>query len=85
VVSLAGPGAELAQSLPASAVDVGIALGSYAGGVAIGGFTVSAAVFTGLVIAVIAVAAAWATSFLRPSVAEVAAEPAAEAPTTCGA
>jgi DHA1 family inner membrane transport protein len=73
VVSLAGPGGALAQSLPASAANVGIAFGSFAGGVAIGGFTVSAAVLTGLTIAVIAIAAAWATSVLKPPVVEVTA------------
>jgi DHA1 family inner membrane transport protein len=68
VVSLAGPGAPLASSLPASAVNVGIALGSYAGGVAITGGGVSAAVATGAVVAGLAVAAAWASSSLRPDV-----------------
>jgi MFS transporter, DHA1 family, inner membrane transport protein len=70
VVSLAGPGGELAQSLPASAVNVGIAFGSFAGGVAIGTFTASSAVLTGLVIAVIAIVVAWATSNLTPPVVE---------------
>lgn len=68
VVELAGPGGELAQSLPASAVNLGIAFGSLAGGVALGAFTTSAAVLTGLVIAVIAVPVAWATSRLQPPV-----------------
>jgi DHA1 family inner membrane transport protein len=77
VVSLAGPGAGLAQSLPASAVNVGIALGSLAGGAAIDGSTASAAVLTGLVIAVIAVVAVWATSFLRPPAVRPPAGPAA--------
>jgi DHA1 family inner membrane transport protein len=77
VVSLAGPGAGLAQSLPASAVNVGIALGSFAGGVAIDGSTVSTVVLIGLVIAVIAVAAAWASSFLKPPAVDATAEPAA--------
>jgi DHA1 family inner membrane transport protein len=66
VVSLAGPGGALAQSLPASAINLGIALGSFVGGVAIGGFSASAAVITGLIIGVIAVIAAWATSALQP-------------------
>lgn len=65
-VSLAGPGGQLASSLPASAINLGIAFGSFAGGVAIGSFTVSAAVITGLIIAVIAVPVAWATSHLKP-------------------
>jgi DHA1 family inner membrane transport protein len=66
VVSLAGPGGQLAQSLPASAINLGIAFGSAAGGVAIGTFTTSAAVLTGLVLAAVSIVAAWATSFLKP-------------------
>jgi DHA1 family inner membrane transport protein len=66
VMSLAGPGGALAQSLPASAVNVGIAFGSAAGGVAIGSSTASSAVITGLIIAVIVIPVAWATSFLKP-------------------
>jgi DHA1 family inner membrane transport protein len=77
VVSLAGPGGALAQSLPASAANVGIAFGSFAGGVAVGSFSASAAVIAGLVIAVIAVPAAWATSFLKPPDVEAARQPAA--------
>ncbi|WP_433364646.1 MFS transporter [Actinoplanes sp. CA-142083] len=72
-ITLAGPGGALAQSLPASAANAGIALGSFAGGVAVGAFTVSAAVTAGLVIAVIAIPAAWATSFLKPVPAPCAA------------
>jgi DHA1 family inner membrane transport protein len=74
VVSLAGPGGALAASLPASAANAGIALGSVAGGVAIGSFTASSAVLTGVIIAAIAVPAAWATSFLEPPVVEESAE-----------
>jgi MFS transporter, DHA1 family, inner membrane transport protein len=66
VVHLAGPGGQLAQSLPASAINVGIACGSSAGGVAIGAHTPAAVVLTGLVIAVLAVPVAWATSRLEP-------------------
>jgi DHA1 family inner membrane transport protein len=54
--------------LPASAVNVGIAFGSFAGAVAIGTSTASSAVLTGLVIAVIAIVVAWATSNLTPPV-----------------
>jgi DHA1 family inner membrane transport protein len=68
VVSLAGPGGALAQSLPGSAANVGIALGSLAGGVAIGNFAVSAVVVTGLAIAVLALPVAWATGRLKPPV-----------------
>jgi MFS transporter, DHA1 family, inner membrane transport protein len=77
VVSLAGPGGQLASSLPASAANVGIALGSYAGGVAIGAFTASAAVITGLILAVISIPVAWAAGLLKPPVLADATEPAA--------
>jgi DHA1 family inner membrane transport protein len=70
VVALAGPGGQLAQSLPASAINLGIAFGSFAGGVAIGSSTASAAILTGLVIAIVAVPVAWATSRLEPPVVE---------------
>lgn len=69
VVSLAGPGGQLAQSLPASAINLGVAFGSAAGGVAIGTFSASAVVITGLVLAVGSIAAAWATSVLKPPAA----------------
>ena len=74
VVSLAGPGGAIAHSLPASAANVGIAFGSFAGGVAIGSFNASSTVITGLIIAVIAIVVAWATSFLKPPAVEEAAE-----------
>jgi DHA1 family inner membrane transport protein len=64
VVSLAGPGAPLASSLPASAVNAGIASGSFAGGLAIAGAGLPAAELTGVVVSVIAIAAAFATSLL---------------------
>lgn len=66
LISLAGPGGAFAQSLPASAANVGIASGSYAGGVALGFFDVSAAVIAGLIIALVAIPVAWATGFLKP-------------------
>jgi DHA1 family inner membrane transport protein len=77
VVTLAGPGAGLASSLPASAVNVGIAVGSAAGGVAISGFGPSAPVLTAAIIAGIGIVLAWATSYLKPPVIEKAPEPAA--------
>jgi DHA1 family inner membrane transport protein len=81
VVSLAGPGGALAQSLPASAANVGIALGALVGGVAVGGSGAPAAVLAGVVIAVAAVPVAWATSFLQPPTVDAAPEtPAREAP-----
>jgi DHA1 family inner membrane transport protein len=69
VVSLAGPGAPLAASLPASAVNAGIAFGAFAGGLALDGGGVRLAVVAGIAIAVAAIAAAWATSALKPAVA----------------
>ena len=75
VVSLAGPGGVFAQSLPASAANVGIALGSLVGGAAVGGFTVTSAVIAGVVIATIAVPVAWATSFLKAPAADEAHQP----------
>lgn len=69
VVGLAGPGAPLASSLPASAVNVGIAFGALAGGAAIDVGGVQLAVVAASVIAVVAVAAAWVTSALKPAAA----------------
>lgn len=66
VVNLAGPGGQLAQSLPASAVNLGIAFGSTVGGMAIGGLSAAATVLTGVAIAAAAVVVAWATSTLKP-------------------
>jgi MFS transporter, DHA1 family, inner membrane transport protein len=76
-VGLAGPGGPLASSLPASAINIGIAFGSAAGGVAIGSVSASAAVVTGLVIAVVSIPVAWATSYLTPPPVEQTAAPAA--------
>lgn len=66
VMALAGPGGALAQSLPASAANVGVAAGSLAGGLAVGALSVSAAVLTGAAIGVGAAAVAWATGSLAP-------------------
>jgi DHA1 family inner membrane transport protein len=70
VVSLAGPGGPLASSLPASAINLGIAFGSAAGGVAVGSYSASAAVLTGLIIAAASIPVAWGTSYLKPPVVE---------------
>ncbi len=74
VVTLSGPGAPLAASLPASAVNAGIAFGALVGGAAIDAAGVSYAVLAGIIIALVAVAVAWATSFLKAPAA-VGAEP----------
>jgi DHA1 family inner membrane transport protein len=65
VVELAGPGGALAQSLPASAANIGVALGSLAGGATIATLSVAATTLTGAGIAVVAVAVAVATRRLR--------------------
>ena len=77
VVSLAGPGAPLASSLPASAVNAGIAFGSYLGGMAITAGGVSASVVAGIGVAAVAVTAAWATSHLQPTATAATPEPVA--------
>lgn len=66
VVSLAGPGAPLAQSLPASAANVGVATGAAVGGLAISGFGVPAAVAVGALIGAVAIPVAMATARLKP-------------------
>lgn len=66
VTALAGPGAPLAQSLPASAINIGIAGGSFVGGVAVAGSGARAAVLTGLAFALVAILAAAVTRRLGP-------------------
>lgn len=78
IVTLAGPGAPLASSLPASAINVGIACGSLAGGAAIDRAGLPAAVLTGAVIAMAAVAAALATGRIRPAAVPTGAREASE-------
>ncbi|WP_454858152.1 MFS transporter [Promicromonospora soli] len=83
VMSLAGPGAALAASLPASASNAGDAVGALLGGAAIGHAGLAAAVFVGAVVAATAVVVAIATGRLRPEapvteVAQRTAEPGAE-------
>jgi DHA1 family inner membrane transport protein len=59
VISLAGPGGQLAQSLPVSAANIGIAFGAFIGGIAIDRYDAPATVITGLILAVITIAG-WA-------------------------
>lgn len=68
VVDLAGPGAPMAQSLPASSANVGVAAGAAAGGVAIAQLGVPAAVVVGVVVGGAAILVAVATRNLRPAV-----------------
>ena len=65
VVSLAGPGRDLAATLPASAVTLGIAIGALVGGAVVGGGSTGPMVVS-LVVCAAGVVAAWATGFLRP-------------------
>lgn len=67
VVSLAGPGRDLAATLPASAVTAGIAAGALIGGWTVASWGVSAAVISGLVICALVLPATWATRFLKAS------------------
>lgn len=69
VVSLAGPGADLAGTLPASAINAGIAVGALAGGWAVANYTASSVVVVGLVICIVALPVAWATGSLTPPTA----------------
>ena len=67
VETLAGPGAPLAASLPASAVYAGIAVGAWGGGAAIDAAGPPAAVLAGAAIAAAAVITAVATRRLQPA------------------
>ncbi|MEV6204794.1 MFS transporter [Streptomyces sp. NPDC051771] len=63
---LAGPGRDLASTLPASAVNAGIALGAVAGGAAVAHGGATDAVLTGLLVCAVALPATWASGRLRP-------------------
>jgi DHA1 family inner membrane transport protein len=66
VLDLAGPGRDLAATLPASALNAGIALGALAGGWTLDTYGAGGPVITGLVVCALALPAAWATAALRP-------------------
>lgn len=80
IVSLAGPGKDLAATLPASAINAGIAIGALAGGWAAASFPISAVVVVGAVICLVALPVAWATSFLKPPPEDTSTEVAASDP-----
>ena len=67
VMSLAGPGAAVAASFPASAANAGDSVGALLGGAAIGQAGLTAAALAGAVVAAAAVVAAVATGRLRPA------------------
>ncbi|WP_433273439.1 MFS transporter [Actinosynnema sp. CS-041913] len=78
VVTLAGPGRDLAATLPQSAVTAGIAIGALVGGWAVAAGGPDAAVVTGLIAFAIALPGAWAISLLKvPTFEEPTAGPAA--------
>ena len=66
VDALSGPGAALAASLPASAVNLGIAAGAVAGGLALDAAGVRSVALAGASLGGLAVVAALATARLRP-------------------
>lgn len=66
VVRLAGPGRDLAATLPASAINLGIAAGSLAGGWAVTAHGATAPAVTGVVLLVLALPVAWWTRRLAP-------------------
>lgn len=65
IVSLAGPGGDLAATLGASAVNLGIALGSLAGGIIVSSHGVRAALLAALIVCVAILPATWASRRLR--------------------
>jgi MFS transporter, DHA1 family, inner membrane transport protein len=65
VVTLAGPGGDLAATLGASAVNEGIAAGAVVGGVALAGGGPAAVVLTGLMVCVVALPATLAAGLMR--------------------
>lgn len=67
VEHLAGPGAILAASLPASAGNLGDAIGAFTGGHAINTGDIPAAILTAAILAALAIAAAIASRTLRPA------------------
>ncbi len=74
VVSLAGPGRDLAATLPSSAVTLGIAIGSVGGGWALSAHGSSGPVLIGLVACAVALPISLVTGLLRVPQAEPSAE-----------
>ena len=65
VGELAGPGRDLAATLPASAVNAGIAAGALAGGTAVANGGPEDAILLGLIICAAALPATWGTRYLK--------------------
>ncbi|KOX13268.1 hypothetical protein ADK67_44335 [Saccharothrix sp. NRRL B-16348] len=66
VVGLAGPGRDLAATLPASAVTLGIAIGALVGGSVVSRGS-DGPMLISLIVCAAGVVAAWGTSFLKPA------------------
>lgn len=75
VTALAGPGRDLAASLPASALNAGIAIGALVGGLTVSGAGLDAIAVTGAIICAAAVPVAWATGFLKTPVVPAETDP----------
>lgn len=78
VITLAGPGGDLAATLGASAVNAGIAIGALVGGAVLAATGAHAVVLTALIICAVALPATWAIGLLN--VPSSAASPAVSAP-----
>jgi len=65
VITLAGPGADLAATLGASAVNAGIAVGALVGGAVLAASGAHAVVLTALIICAVALPATWAVGLLK--------------------
>jgi DHA1 family inner membrane transport protein len=85
VVSLAGPGADLASTLPASAVNAGIAIGALLGGQTLAEYGAGGAIIAGACMCALALPLTWATMYLRPPEAGVEISSTKNCTTTCAA
>jgi DHA1 family inner membrane transport protein len=65
VITLAGPGGDLAATLGASAVNAGIAVGAAGGGLALASGGPDAVVLTGLVVCALVLPATWAVGLFK--------------------
>jgi MFS transporter, DHA1 family, inner membrane transport protein len=84
VVSLAGPGADLASTLPASAINAGIAIGALLGGRALAQYGPEGAIITGACMCALAAPLTWATMYLTPPTAADELSSLKSCSSTCG-
>ncbi|MFD9004733.1 MFS transporter [Streptomyces sp. NPDC059582] len=85
VITLAGPGGDLAATFGASAINAGVAVGAAVGGWAVAGHGVDSVVVVGLTGVAVAIPANWAVGRLRPVPATPPAPAAAASDTTVAA